>query len=158
MNITEARSSRRGPWSIGNVCVPKAFGIVGPIVVVAVLVLAGCSSDSESPDVEPTAGVATVASPTAVVAAQTAEPTPTVASGAASTATEAPAAAEAPAATATTVPPTATSLIVGEDAASSVAAEPTPPSGTVAPSPRLGGHLRPAEGAAEHAGPGVVRR
>ncbi len=101
-------------------CVPRAFGIVAPIVVVAVLALAGCSSESESPDVESDTGVAPVASPKAAAAAPTDEPTAVVATGAASTATE------APAATATTARSTETSLVVGEGAASSIAAEPTP--------------------------------
>ena len=121
MSSTEARSSWRGPWSVGNMCVPRALGIVGPIAAVAVLFLVGCSSDAESPDVASDTDVAPVASPTtAAAAAPTTEPTATVAAGAPAIATE------APEATATTVPPTATSLVVGEGAASAVAAEPTP--------------------------------
>jgi hypothetical protein len=110
------------------VCIPRAVGIVGPVVVVAILFLASCSSDAESPDVAPSTGAAPAESPTTVTVAPTAEPTTTVATGAASTPTEAPAETKAPAATdatATTVP-TATSLVVGVGAASSVAAEPTP--------------------------------
>ena len=122
MSITVARSRWRGPWSVGGVCVPRAFGIVGPIVVVVVLFLAGCSSGSEPPDVASDTGVAVSPSPTAAAAAavSTAEPTATVAAGAAATATV------APATTPTTAPSAETSLVVGEDAASSIAVEPTP--------------------------------
>jgi hypothetical protein len=114
MSIAEGRSRRRGSWRVG---------LVGPVVV-AVFVLAGCSGESESPDVVSTTAVAPVASPTAVAAAPTAEPTATVAAGAASTATEATAT-EAPAATATTAPAAATPLPEGA-AALTVAAAPTP--------------------------------
>ncbi len=110
MSITVARSKWQGPWSVL---------LLGPVVV-AVLVLAGCGGDSESPDVVPTTGVVAAASPTAVAAAApTAEPTAVVATGAASTATE------APAVTATTAP-AATAPATGEGAALTVAAEPTP--------------------------------
>ena len=119
MNITVAWSGRRGPWSAVNVCVPRAFGIAGPVVVLAVLFLAGCGGDPESPDVVPTTAVEPAASPTAVAAEPTAEPTATAVSSAVSTATE------APAATATTAPAAATPL-PEEAAALTVAAEATP--------------------------------
>jgi hypothetical protein len=97
------------------------MGFVGPIAVVAVLFLVGCSSDSESPDVASDTGVAPAASPTtAAAAAPTVQPTATVAASTSATATE------APVATATTEPSAETSLVVGEGAASAVAAEPTP--------------------------------
>lgn len=105
MSSTEARITWRGPWSVGGVCVPMAFGIVVPVVVVAVLFLAGCSSESESPDAASDTGVAPAASPTMA----TAEPAATVPAGAAASDTEAPVvtATTAPAATEAAARPTA---------------------------------------------------
>ena len=122
MSRTEARSGWRGAWSVGNVCVPRAFGIAGPVVVVVILFLAGCSSESEPPDVASDTGAAPAASPTVAAASPTAEPTATVAAGAAATATE------APVATATTAP-------VATEAAARPTARPLPAEAT--PLPKL---------------------
>jgi len=120
MSSIEPRSRWRGLWSVGNVCVPRAFGIAGPVVVVAVLLLAGCSSESESPDVPSDTGLAPASSPTVAAEAPTPEPTATVAAGAPATATE------APAATATTAP-------VGTEATARPTARPVPAEATAMP-------------------------
>ena len=122
MSSIEPRSRWRGLWSVGNVCVPRAFGIAGPVVVVAVLLLAGCSSESESPDVPSDTGLAPASSPTVAAEAPTPEPTATVAAGAAATATEAPAA-------------TATTAEVATEAAARPTARPVP--AEAAPMPKL---------------------
>ncbi len=123
MSSIEPRSRWRGLWSVGNVCVPRAFGIAGPVVVVAVLLLAGCSSESESPDVPSYTGLAPASSPTVAAEAPTPEPTATVAAGAPATATE------APAATATTAP-------VATEATARPTARPVPAEATARPTAR----------------------
>ncbi len=127
MSSIEPRSRWRGLWSVGNVCVPRAFGIAGPVVVVAVLLLAGCSSESESPDVPSYTGLAPASSPTVAAEAPTPEPTATVAAGAPATATE------APAATATTAPVAteATARPVPAEATAMPKLSPLPPASEV---------------------------